>query len=141
MARDSGARLKQEVMELGARKGPEVLTGLVAAAGNSDKEVRQMALALLSSQMSAQGIEFVQKGLKDDKAEVRRSAARAAAKFTSLAGDLIGLLSDPDGDAADAAHQSLVKISGGEDFGPSSRGDVEASRQKWQAWWDKERGK
>jgi hypothetical protein len=143
MARDSGAHLKQEVMELGQRKGPEVLTGLIAAAGNGDKEARQMALALMVSQISAQGIESVQKNLKDDRADVRRSAARAAAKFTSLAGDLIGLLGDADADVADAAHQSLVKITGGEDFGPSSaaKADIDAARQKWQAWWDKERGK
>ena len=92
--------------------------------------------------MAAQGIEFVQTELRDEHIDARRAAARAAAKFTSLAGDLIGLLADHDADVADAAHQSLVKISGGEDFGPASPHGRTSRRpgKKWQAWWDKERG-
>ncbi len=143
MARDSGNRLKMELMELGQRKGPDVLTGLIAAAGNKDQDVQKLALELMVGQMATQGIEVVQIEMRDEHIDARRAAARAAAKFTSLTGDLIGLLADHDPDVADAAHQSLVKISGGEDFGPSSssRSDVEAAQKKWQAWWDKERGK
>ncbi len=142
MARDSGDRLKMELMELGQRKGPDALTGLIAAAGNKDQDVQKLALDLLVGQMAAQGIEVVQTELRDEHIDARRAAARAAAKFTSLAGDLIGLLADHDADVAEAAHQSLVKISGGQDFGPASpsRSDVETARRKWQAWWDKERG-
>ena len=142
-SRDRGSRLQQELMELGQRKGPEVLTGLIAAAGNSDKEGRQTALDLMVSHIAGQGIEFVQKELKDDQADARRAAARSAAKFPSLIGDLIPLLADPEADVAAAAHQSLVKATGGQDFGPASmrKGDIEAAQQKWQAWWDKERGK
>src|SRR5262249_27062707 len=43
--RDRGSRLQQELLELGQRKGPEVLTGLIAAAGNGDKDTRQTALS------------------------------------------------------------------------------------------------
>jgi hypothetical protein len=143
MARDSGNRLKMELMELGQRKGPEALTGLVTAAGNKDSDVRKLALDLMVGQMTAQGIEFVQSKLKDEKADVRWAAAKAAAKFTSLTGDLIGMLGDPDADVAGAAHQSLVKLSDGQDFGPSSasRTEVEAARKKWQAWWDQKLGR
>jgi hypothetical protein len=143
MARDSGNRLKMELMELGQRKGPDVLTGLIAAAGNKDDDVQKLALDFLVSQMATQGIDVIQTELRDEHNDARRAAARAAAKFTSLTGDLIGLLADPDSEVADAAHQSLVKISGGQDFGPSSMSpsEIRAARKKWQDWWDKERGR
>ncbi|HVS34235.1 MAG TPA: hypothetical protein VMS17_01560 [Gemmataceae bacterium] len=142
MARDSGNRLKMELMELGQRKGPDAMNGLIAAAGAKDEDVRKMAFGLMVSQMSTQGIEVVQKELADEHSDARRAAARAAAKFTSLVGDLIPLLSDADADVAAAAHQSLVKISGGQDFGPTSmtKTEIDAARKKWQAWWDKEHG-
>jgi len=141
--RDRGSRLQQELLELGQRKGPDVLTGLLAAAGGADKDGRQTALDLMTSHIAGQGIEFTQKELKDDRADARRSAARAAAKYPSLIGDLVPLLGDPEGDVAAAAHQSLTKASGGQDFGPDSMttADIEAAQKKWQAWWDKERGK
>jgi hypothetical protein len=139
--RESGTRLKQVLMELGQRKGQDVLSGFVAAAGSADKDGKQMGRTYLESYLTGQGIELVQKKLKDDQVETRRSAARAAAKFPSLTGDLIGLLGDPDPDVADAAHQSLVQLNKGDDFGPASKSEIEASRQKWQAWWDKQRGK
>ena len=143
MARDSGARLKMELMELGQRKGPDALTGLIAAAGNKDGDVQKLALDFLVGQMTTQGIDVIQTELRDEHNDARRAAARAAAKFTSLTGDLIGLLADPDAEVADAAHQSLVKLSGGQDFGPSSMSpsEIRAARTKWQAWWDKERGR
>jgi hypothetical protein len=143
MARDSGNRLKMELMELGQRKGPDVLTGLIAAAGNKDDDVQKLALDFLVSQMATQGIDVIQTELRDEHNDARRAAARAAAKFTSLTGDLIGLLADPDSEVADAAHQLLVKISGGQDFGPSSMSpsEIRAARKKWQDWWDKERGR
>jgi len=130
---ERGPRLKQVLTELGQRKGPDVLKGLVAAADGGNTEVRALSLDLMDKHLTRQGIEFVQKKLTDGNADVRQSAARSAAKFPSLAGDLIALLGDPDADVADAAHQSLVKISGGDDLGPSA--------PKWQAWWDKQRGK
>ena len=134
-------RMKLMLAELAQRRGPEVLKGLARAAGSDDKEVRQLGRDVLDKYLTRQGIEFIQRQLKDDRAAVRQSAARSAAKYPSLGNDLIALLSDADRDVADAAHQSLVKISG-DDYGPSSstKTDVNAARQKWQAWWDKEHG-
>jgi hypothetical protein len=142
-AGENGPRIKLMLAELEQRKGPEVLRGLASAAGSGDKDVRQLGRDLLDKYLARQGIEFIQKQLKDDRAEVRQSAARSAAKYLSLAEDLIALLGDSDRDVAGAAHQSLVKISGGDDFGPLSpaKTDIDAARKKWQAWWDKERGK
>ena len=141
--RESGTRLKQVLMVLGQRKGPDVLTGFVAAAGSPDKEGKQLGRTYLDGYLTGQGIELVQKKLKDDQVEARRSAARSAAKFPSLTGDLIDLLGDADADVADAAHQSLIQLNKGDDLGPSSasKSEVETARQKWQAWWDKQRGK
>lgn len=136
-------RMKLVLVELARRKGPEALRGLATAAGSDDKEVRQLGRGLLDRYLGRQDIDFIQKELKDDRAPVRQSAARLAAKYISLGNDLIVLLSDADQGVADAAHQSLVKISGGADYGPASsvKMDVDAARQKWQAWWDKEHGK
>ena len=130
---ERGPRLKQVLTELAQRKGPDVLKGLVAAAGSGDRDVRQLSLDLMTANLTRQGIDFVQKKLTDGSADVRQSAARSAAKFPSLAGDLIALLGDPSPDVADAAHQALVKLNGGDDLGPSA--------PTWQAWWDKQRGK
>ena len=130
---ERGPRLKQVLTELAQRKGPDVLKGLVTAAGGGDKDVRQLSLDLMTGNLTRQGIEFVQKKLGDANADVRQSAARSAAKFPSLAGDLIPLLADSDADVADAAHQSLAKLNGGDDLGPSA--------PRWQTWWDKQRGK
>ena len=130
---ERGPRLKQVLTELAQRKGPDVLKGLVAAAGSGDRDVRQLSLDLMTANLSRQGIDFVQKGLADKSADVRQSAARSAAKYPSLTGDLIALLADINPDVADAAHRSLVTISDGDDLG--------ASAPAWQAWWDKQRGK
>ncbi len=140
---DNAPRLKMVLAELERRKGPEVMRGLATAAGSDDKEVRQIARDMLDKYVGGQDIDFIQKQLKDDRSQVRQSAARSAAKYISLGNDLIGMLSDPDRDAAEAAHQSLVKISGGADYGPTSaaKTDVDAARKKWQAWWDKEHGR
>jgi hypothetical protein len=140
---DNGPRMKMMLAELEQRKGPEALRGLASAAGSGEKEVRQLGRDLLDKHLTRQGIEFIQKKLKDDRPEVRQSAARSAAKYPSLADDLIVLLGDSNPDVADTAHQSLVKIGGGADYGPASaaKTDVDAAQKKWQAWWDKERGK
>ncbi len=139
---DNNPRTKLILAELSQRKGPEALRGLATAAGSDDKDVRQLGRDLLDKHLARQGIEFIQKQLKDNRAEVRQSAARSAAKYQSLGEDLISLLGDSDHDVADAAHQSLVKISGG-DYGPSTsaKTDDDAARKKRQAWWDKEHGK
>jgi hypothetical protein len=140
---DNGPRMKMMLAELEQRKGSEALRGLASAAGSGEKEVRQLGRDLLDKHLTRQGIEFIQKKLKDDRPEVRQSAARSAAKYPSLADDLIVLLGDSNLDVADTAHQSLVKISGGADYGPASaaKTDVDAAQKKWQAWWDKEHGK
>ena len=140
---DNGPRLKLMLTELAQRKGPDVMRGLATAAGSDDKEVRQLGRDLLDKHLERQGIEFIQKQLKDDRAQVRQSAARSAAKYVSLGEDLIRLLGDSDRDVGDAAHQSLVAISGGADYGPSTsaKTDVDAARKKWQSWWDKEHSK
>jgi hypothetical protein len=142
-AGDNGPRVKPMLLELAQRKGPDVMRGLATAAGSDDKEVRQLGRDLLDKHLERQGIEFIQKQLKDDRAQVRQSAARSAAKYVSLGEDLIRLLGDSDRDVGDAAHQSLVAISGGADYGPSTSAkmDVDAARKKWQSWWDKEHGK
>jgi hypothetical protein len=144
-AGDKGTRLKVVLMELDRRKGPEVLTGFTAAAAGADKDGQKLALDLMDRYFAKQPIEFVQQKLKDDNAEVRKAAARAATTYVSLIPDVIDLLADGDAAVTEAAHQTLVKLnSGGEDYGPSvkaTKTEVEAARQKWQSWWQRQKGK
>jgi hypothetical protein len=138
----TGLRQRLLLTELADRKEPEALTGLVAVARNGDKDAQSLARGLLDRNLSRQQAETVRKKLHDDEAEVRKSAARTvAAKFPALAGDMIDLLTDADADVADAAHQALVKLSGGDDYGPAAKAtpkEVEDARQKWLAWWQKQ---
>jgi hypothetical protein len=76
--------------------------------------------------------------LKDDRAEVRAGAARAAAgKGVHLESELIDMLTDNDPKVRRQAHQTLVTLSKGTDLGPKE-GATEAERKeaqhKWREW-------
>ena len=73
---ERGPRLKQVLTELAQRKGPDVLKGLVAAAGNGDRDVRQLSLDLMAANLTRQGIDLVQKKLTDGNADVPASRRR-----------------------------------------------------------------
>jgi oligoendopeptidase F len=80
--------------------------------------------------------------LGDDRAEVRAAAAKVvAAKGLRLGSELIELLSDADERVREAAHQALVKLNRGTDYGPSARATDEeraAAIKKWRDWWAKQ---
>ena len=85
---------------------------------------------------------MVKDKLKDERAEVRSAAARVAgAKGFRLGSELIDMLGDDEAAVRDAAHQALVQLARGADFGPSSaasREDREQAARKWREWWDKQ---
>jgi hypothetical protein len=140
---ERGSRLKQALTELEQRKGSEVLAGLALGTANSDKEIQQLSRDLLDKHIGRQKPDVVKEKLKDDQAEVRKSAARVVAtKFPSLGGDLIELLADEDAEVRQTAHQSLVKLNKGDDLGPAddaTKEQREASQQKWREWWKKQK--
>jgi hypothetical protein len=82
--------------------------------------------------------------LKDERADVRAGAARAAAnKGVHLESELINLLNDDERKVRQEAHQALVKLSKGKDLGPKE-GAKEAERkeaqQEWREWLAKRGG-
>jgi hypothetical protein len=137
-----GPRLKQVLVELERRRGPEVLAGLCTAAGSYDREVQQLGRDLLDRHLARQPAAFVKEKLRDEQPEVRMAAARAAAaRHPSLAGGVIDLLADDQADVRAAAHQALVRLSRGQDFGPSAaagRDERAQARQQWRAWWERQ---
>jgi hypothetical protein len=139
-----GPRLRQVLVELEQRRGRDVLDGLVTATSNSDRATGQFARDLLDRHLGGQKPGFVQEKLKDEQPEVRRAAARVvAARMPRLAGDLIDLLTDERADVRGEAHQALVRLSGGQDFGPpadASRDQFEEAQKKWRDWWRRQRG-
>jgi len=140
--KEGGARLKTILTELGQRRGAEVLEGLSAAATHADKDIRGLAGDLLDQHLARQTPGFVKEKLKDDNAEVRKAAIRAAAKMPGLVGDVIDCLSDSQTDVREAAHDVLVRLNKGDDLGPSLQaepGERQRAIQKWRAWWEKQK--
>jgi hypothetical protein len=120
------------------------VAGLAYAADNYETDIRTLGRDLLDRHLARQDDASVRGELKDEKAPVRRAAARAGAKRPALGGDLIGLLADDNAEVRAAAHDALVRLAGGEDFGPAEAGDKaarEAAQEKWRAWWARRGGR
>jgi hypothetical protein len=136
---ERGDRLKLVLTELEKRSGPEVLSGLCLAAEGYERDVQSLGRNLLEKHLSRQPAGFVKDKLQDPREEVRRATARAiGSKFPTLAGDLIDRLGDDSAEVRAAAHEALVRLAKGEDFGPAGTSveEREEARKKWRAWWE-----
>jgi hypothetical protein len=136
-------RLRSLLSELARRKGDDVVSALHSVAATKDGAEAPFARNLLTSNLSRLDATALKKKLEDDRIEVRAAAARAAAKKGLAFGDkLISLLRDNSPVVRKAAHQALVKLSKGTDYGPkenASEGDREEVIKKWQAWLAKQK--
>ncbi|HEX5271791.1 MAG TPA: hypothetical protein VFW33_14940 [Gemmataceae bacterium] len=139
---ERGARLKEVLTELETRRCEEAITALGAAAGSYEKDVRDLARGLLDKNLVRQGVRVIKERTKDDRAEVRWSAARViGGKSLKLGDELIDLLGDDYADVREAAHAALVKLGKGADYGPAKDASAEeraAAVKKWRAWWEKQ---
>lgn len=137
---ERGERLKLVLTELEKRRGPEVLSGLCLAAESYERDVQSLGRDLLEKHLGRQSAGFVKDVLQDPREEVRRAAVRVAGvKFPALAGDLIERLDDDRAEVRTAAHEALVRMARGEDFGPTESASKEErgeAMKKWRAWWD-----
>jgi hypothetical protein len=141
---ERGPRLTAVLLELEKRDGPEVLSGLGQAARSYDSEVARVGRESLDHYLSRRGEAFVRDSLKDDRSEVREAAIRVvAAKFPQLGRDLVPLIADDKVAVRATAHDALVKLAKGEDFGPSSTEASPEIREKvqgrWREWFDRTR--
>ncbi|HEY7310800.1 MAG TPA: hypothetical protein VH643_15660 [Gemmataceae bacterium] len=138
---ERGPRLKALLTELEKRRGKEVLPGLANAAGSYDKDIQKLGRDLLYSHLTRQTEAVVKEKLKDELVEVRQAAVRVvAAKFPRLGGELIDLLDDEKADVRTAAHDALVKLNRGEDFGPAAdagKEQIAEAQEKWRTWWNR----
>jgi hypothetical protein len=140
---ERGPRLKQILVELEQRKGPEVYQGLALGAADSDLEMRQYSRDLLDRHLGRQKPDDIKEKLKDEEPEVRKAAARVVtSKMPTLAGAVIDLLADGEADVRQAAHAALVKLAKGQDFGPdekATREQCETAQAKWREWWKRQK--
>jgi len=85
----------------------------------------------------------VKKALKHDNADVRWAAARiVASRGLRLCDELIDLLTDADIDVCQAAHQALMRVACGNDFGPGLDADENAragAAAQWRTWLEADR--
>jgi hypothetical protein len=136
---ERGPRLKGILMELEKRRGREVILGLANAATSYDPEIHKLGRDLLDRHLSRQPEGFVKDKLTDELIEVRKAAARVVAnKLPRLTGEMIELLADESEEVRSLAHESLVKASRGDDFGPSanaSKEQVAEAQANWRSWW------
>ncbi len=142
---ERGPRLRLLLTELEKRRGQEVMPGLANAAASYDKDIQKLGRDLLDRHLSRQTEAVVKEKLSDELTEVRIAAIRViATKRPRLAGELIDLLGDEMNEVRAAAHDALVKISRGQDFGPANDADKEKiaeAQAKWRSWWTQRKGR
>jgi hypothetical protein len=142
---ERGPRLKAVLVELEQRRGEKVLTTLGSIAASADADVGELARGLIVRHLGRQGVKAVREALTAESAQVRAAAAKAAAaKRLPCGEELISLLTDSDAAVRQAAHQALVQLSKGQDYGPAegaSETERSAAVQQWRAWWSKQGGR
>jgi hypothetical protein len=143
---ERGDKLKMVLIELEKRQGDEVIGALGSAAGASyEKDIQKLARDMLARHLSRQKEPVLKEKLNDDRAEVRIAATRVVGeKKLRLGEELIALLSDAEAPVRDAAHQALVRLNQGTDFGPKAKADEKERSEairKWREWWTSRNGK
>jgi hypothetical protein len=142
---ERGSRLKLVLTELGRRRGDEVIGALGTASSAYEGEVQQLARDLLQRRLADLSAKALREKLKDDRAEVRATAARViASKGLHWESDLIDLLEDEETVVRAAAHDALVRLNKNTDFGPKAdAGEAERKEAvaQWRAWLAKQNGR
>ena len=138
VAEDADEQLMRVLEEIASRQGSEYTELLARAVAGMKPENQEIARGLLAKRLMRMTDETLREKLKDQDAEVRAMAARAAGYKGLTAGyaELAALLRDRSPVAAAEAKATLVKLSG-EDFGPPEGAKgiewYEASK-RWEKW-------
>jgi hypothetical protein len=136
---ERGPRLRLILIELEKRPGKEVGPALANAAASYDKEIKKLGRDLLDRHLTRQGEAVVKEKLNHELVEIRKSAMRVITnKMPRLGGELIDSLGDEKEEVRAAAHEALMKLGRGQDFGPSADADKEKiaeAQAKWRDWW------
>lgn len=138
---ERGPRLRSILIELEKRRGPEVGPALANAAASYEKDIQKLGRDLLDRHLSRQGETVVKEKLNHELVEIRKSAMRVVSgKMPRLGSELIELLGDDKEEVRAAAHEALVKLSRGQDFGPAADADKERiaeAQAKWRSWYSR----
>lgn len=139
----TGSQLRPLLIELSKRTGEEVIDGLAFATLSLETDTKQLASDLLGSYLAKQTPSQLKDKLKDGRASVRAHAARAlGSKGVRHGSDVVDLLKDDEADVRQAAHEALVRLSKGTDFGPeadAAEADRDQAIRKWRDWLAKQR--
>jgi hypothetical protein len=134
-------RLKLLMAELASRGGEEVINALGSAAAK-EGQTGVLGRTFLVSHLRRLESKVIAKKLKDERASVRAAAVQAAgSKDQRLGSEVIALLTDSSPEVRQAAHQALVKLSRGADYGPgrdASSSERAEAVKRWRDWWDRE---
>ncbi len=140
---ERGPRLKEVLRELETRRGDEAIAALGSAASSYETDVRDLARDLLDKNLVRQGLSVIKEKTKDGRTEVRAATVRViSTKGLKLGAELIEMLDDDNAGVREAAHQALVKLSKGTDYGPAKGATAEERGEaikKWRAWWEKQK--
>lgn len=127
------------VAELSRRDSPKVVPALVRFIGGTDPALAAQAENLLAERLGREGGQALAGWSRDPRPEVRAAAAAAAGKQVRPDGEiLLRLLQDQDRSVQQAARRALVRLAGGNDFGPGVGASPDQTRQaaaSWRAWW------
>jgi hypothetical protein len=113
-----------------------------AMAGERRAPRLKLLMSELATRRGPEVIKLVKEKLKDERPAVRAAAVQAVAgQHKRLGGEVIQMLTDPSPEVRKAAHQALVKLGRGADYGPgrdASSSEREEAVKRWRDWWDKE---
>jgi hypothetical protein len=142
--KEKGELLKNVLIELGTRKGDQVIYTLGIIAAREDKEAAQLAKSLLIEQLSAVSGADLKSWLKSGAPPVRAAAALVIGNKGYLYIDeLIAALADPDETVRQAARAALVKLADSVvDHGPvvgASPTERDQAAQRWRIYWQKKK--
>jgi HEAT repeat len=137
-SQETGRRLRGVLKELARRDDGMALDGLASAAAITEQEYQDYARKLLREKLARLDVKELKRKLRDTLPEIRAAAALTAAeKKVRVEPQLVDMLHDHFPNVREAAHDALVHLAGGKDFGPkpnSSADDRQKAEAQWREW-------
>ncbi len=143
-AKEKSPYVKQILTELEQRTGDQVPLALVTAISRPEADVKQLAQNLLLKYLGKKSAADLKTLLKSETEEIRLGVVFViGAKKLPLGSEMIDALEDPSAKVQQLAHQALVQLAGGKDFGPSTTSSDTARAEAikaWRHWWQNKSG-
>jgi len=132
---ESGRRLRAILRELARRDDDTAFDGLASAALMTEKDDQEFARKLLTEKLTRLDNTELRDTLTSKVPEIRAAAAGVAAdKGLKTVPRFIVMLQDPFPNVQKAAHEALVRLAKGKDFGPKANASPEEREQAKQSW-------